>query len=147
VGGHAGLFCNADDLAILMQMNLQRGEYGQRKYFQDTATVPFFTAKRLVEYNRRGLGWDKPTRTWGGPTSGYCSDRTYGHTGYTGACAWVDPDQNLVYVFLTNRTYPNASNWRLKETNIRNLIHNTIYESLGFTTRRFSREKGVVLED
>jgi beta-N-acetylhexosaminidase len=147
VGGHAGLFCNADDLAILMQMNLQHGQYGQRKYFQDTATVPFFTAKRLVEYNRRGLGWDKPTRTWGGPTSGYCSDRTFGHTGYTGACAWVDPDQNLIYVFLTNRTYPSATNWRLKETNIRNLIHNTIYESLGFTTRRFSREKGVALED
>ncbi len=142
VGGHAGLFSNANDVAILMQMNLQRGRYGNRQFFQDTATIPFFTAKRLVQTNRRGLGWDKPTKTWGGPTSGYCSDQTFGHTGYTGACAWVDPEHNLVYVFLTNRTYPNSSNWRLKETNIRNLIHNTIYESMGFSSRRVVREKG-----
>ncbi|TAE01093.1 MAG: glycosyl hydrolase [Bacteroidetes bacterium] len=131
VGGHAGVFSNANDLAILMQMSLQKGAYGGKRYF-GSETIALFAYHRQRAESRRGLGWDKPIKGAGGPTSTYCSPLTYGHTGYTGSCVWADPTHNLVYVFLANRTYPHGGkNRKLKELGIRNLIQSAIYESLG----------------
>lgn len=128
VAGHAGLFSNAVDLAALFQMNLQNGYYGGQRYFLPE-TVPYF-AKKHYSKNRRGFGWDKPEPEGGGPTSDLCSPNTFGHTGFTGTAAWVDPDHNLVYIFLSNRIYPDCSNTKLIKDNIRTNIQEVIYKSI-----------------
>ncbi|WP_448518397.1 glycoside hydrolase family 3 N-terminal domain-containing protein [Rhodoflexus sp.] len=141
VAGHAGVFSNANDLAILMQMNLQNGYYGGKQFFDDPQTIAFFTDKRTVPHNRRGLGWDKPIRGNSGPTSGHCSPRTYGHSGFTGTGAWVDPQYNIVYIFLANRTYPSSTNWKLIEQNIRNKVQDQIYLSMGIARNYLEKEQ------
>lgn len=128
VGGHAGLFGNATDLAILMQMNLQYGEYGGTRYLLPT-TITKFTARQFST-NRRGLGWDRPERGHFGPTSYLVSDKTFGHSGFTGTVTWADPSQEIVYVFLSNRVNPNAANNRLIKDNIRTFIQTLIYKSV-----------------
>ena len=134
VGGHAGLFSNALDLAKLMQMNLQDGEYGGVKYLQKT-TLEIFNTRYFLEEgvtNRRGLGWDKPVFEGqkGGPTSNLVSQETFGHTGFTGTAAWVDPVNGLVYIFLSNRVYPDAENKKLINGNYRTDIQEIIYKSM-----------------
>lgn len=129
IGGHAGLFGNANDLAILLQMNLQDGYYGGHRYMAP-GVVSFFARKQDGGY--RGLGWDKPQmdkREKGG-MSQYASAETYGHTGFTGTCVWVDPVYDLVYVFLSNRVYPDANNKKLADYSIRPRIHDVVYRSL-----------------
>ena len=129
VGGHAGLFSTANDLAVLMQMNLSNGEYGGRCYFNENS-VTQFTAKQTLD-NRRGLGWDKPApKGEDGPTSDAASPRTFGHTGFTGTCVWVDPEYNLIYVFLSNRIHPSAENNKLTSMSVRTQIHDIIYKSI-----------------
>ena len=129
VAGHAGLFSNANDLAILMQMHLNNGAYGGRRYLR-AETVPYFTEKQPGK-NPRGLGWDKPTTIPAeGPTSKYASRDTYGHTGFTGTCVWVDPVYNLIFVFLSNRINPDVTNTKLIQKNIRPRIHDIVYESI-----------------
>jgi len=129
VGGHAGIFSNARDLATLMQMNLQKGYYGGYRYLLPE-TLTMFT-KQQTSTNRRGLGWDKPETTHsGGPCSYLVSASTFGHTGFTGTCAWADPDQEIVYVFLSNRVYPDANNTRLIREGIRTQIQTVIYKSI-----------------
>jgi beta-N-acetylhexosaminidase len=129
VAGHAGLFSNANDLAKLYQMLLQKGRYGGVRYFKPE-TVDFFTNKQF-EKSRRGLGWDKPTlNDTNGSTSRYSSAKTFGHTGFTGTCVWVDPEFNLVYVFLSNRVNPIAENNKLINDNVRPRIHDVIYEAI-----------------
>jgi beta-N-acetylhexosaminidase len=129
VAGHAGLFSTANDLAIIMQMNMQMGEYAGKRYFQNW-TIPIFTSAQNME-NRRGLGWDKPiTGTDEGPTSQYSSASTFGHTGFTGAAVWADPAKELVFVFLCNRTYPESDNFKLLEENVRTRIHDLLYKSI-----------------
>ena len=129
IAGHAGLFSNANDLAILMQMNMQQGYYGGKRYFQKK-TVPAFSSQQY-ETNRRGMGWDKPiVGQDAGPTSRYASHATFGHTGFTGTAAWADPEHQLIYIFLSNRVYPDADNAKLLTTNVRTRIQNVIYESI-----------------
>jgi len=129
VAGHAGLFSNAKDLAILMQMNLWDGTYGGVRYFSK-GTVPYFTKKQFDE-NRRGLGWDKPVEEDGpSPTSHYATPLTFGHTGFTGTAAWADPEFGLVYIFLSNRVYPDANNRKLISSNTRTRIMDIIYQSI-----------------
>ena len=129
IAGHAGLFSNATDLAVLMQMNLQDGIYGGRR-FLGPGTVERF-AKKQFEDNRRGLGWDKPElEEHSGPTSNYASASTFGHTGFTGTAAWADPEFDLVFIFLSNRIYPDASNTKLIKYNIRTRIMDEIYRSI-----------------
>ena len=134
VGGHAGLFSNALDLAKLLQMNLQSGVYGGDRYLQDSTVSKFNTRYFLEEENknRRGLGWDKPVfeDEKGGPTSNLVSQYTYGHTGFTGTAAWVDPEYKLVYIFLSNRVHPNADNKKLINGNYRTDIQEIIYKSM-----------------
>jgi CubicO group peptidase (beta-lactamase class C family)/beta-glucosidase-like glycosyl hydrolase len=140
IAGHAGVFSNANDVAILAQMHLQNGFYGGRRYYKE-GTVPFFTAKRQLENNRRGLGWDKPIKGFGGPSSGYCSTETYGHTGFTGTSFWIDPKYDLIFIFLTNKSYPFAHNRKLNNENVRNQIHNLVYQALDVQDRFVSLEK------
>jgi CubicO group peptidase (beta-lactamase class C family) len=128
VAGHAGLFSNANDLAILMQMNLQKGYYGGRRYFLEP-TIPVFT-KSYNKGNRRGLGWDRPRPEGGGQVSDLASRNSFGHSGFTGTFAWVDPDEDLVYIFLSNRVYPTAHNEKLMKYNVRRNVQDVIYKSI-----------------
>jgi beta-N-acetylhexosaminidase len=128
VSGHAGLFGTANDLSKLGQMLLQEGSYGGMEYYKPE-TVRLFTAKQFAS-SRRGLGWDKPVQSeWNSPTSSFASPRTFGHTGFTGTCLWVDPEFNLVYIFLSNRVFPDRSD-KLIQTNIRSRIQDVIYEAI-----------------
>ena len=129
IAGHAGLFSNANDLAKLGQMLLQEGYYGGIRYYSPE-TVQLFTRKQF-DSSRRGLGWDKGAQsTWNSPTSIYASPHTFGHTGFTGTCIWVDPEFNLVYVFLSNRVHPIMTNNKLLTMNIRSRIQDVIYQSI-----------------
>jgi beta-N-acetylhexosaminidase len=133
VGGHAGLFSNANDLAKLMQMYLWKGEYGGERYFFPS-TIERFTSCTFCETgNRRGLGFDKPETdtTKNGPSSKLASPESFGHSGFTGTLAWVDPIHQLVYIFLSNRVHPDQLNNKLTEMNVRTRIQDVIYQSLG----------------
>ncbi|SET74966.1 glycoside hydrolase family 3 N-terminal domain-containing protein [Hymenobacter actinosclerus] len=129
VGGHAGLFANANDLAVLMQMNLQNGRYGGQRYFQTPVVAEF--ARGTEAGSRRGLGWDRgdPSKP-SGPTSNLSPASTFGHTGFTGTCVWMDPENKILYIFLSNRVYPDANNKKLVQYNIRTRIHDVIYKAL-----------------
>jgi beta-N-acetylhexosaminidase len=128
IAGHAGLFSSARDLVKLGQMLLQEGYYGGYQYYKPE-TIRLFTHKQF-EKSRRGLGWDKPIQSdQSSPTSLYASPRTFGHTGFTGTCLWVDPEFNLVYIFLSNRVFPDRNN-RLINSNIRPRIQDVIYQSI-----------------
>jgi CubicO group peptidase (beta-lactamase class C family) len=126
VAGHAGLFANTNDLAIIYQMILNRGTYGGEQYFKPE-TIDLFTAKQSAA-SRRGLGFDMwdPLIDHHYP-SRLASPQTYGHTGYTGTCVWVDPKYNLVYVFLSNRTYPKDASNKLASINTRSNIQDAVY--------------------
>lgn len=129
VSGHAGLFSNANDLAILYQMILNGGIYGGTRYFK-SETVNMFTAKQSA-ISRRGLGFDRwDEESTKGYPSKLASPLTFGHTGYTGTCVWVDPKYNLVYVFLSNRVNPGVTS-KLIDLNIRGRIQDVIYEAIG----------------
>lgn len=130
ISGHAGLFSNANDLAILMQMLLNEGEYAGNRFLQ-ASTIKKFT-KRQNNKSRRGLGFDKPEPEpdKGGPTCEDAPPEVYGHTGFTGTCAWVDPKNQLVYIFLSNRTYPSASNKKLITNDIRTRIQQVLYDAI-----------------
>lgn len=128
LAGHAGLFGNANDLAKIGQMLLNGGTYGGVRFFKPE-TVDLFTAKQY-DNSRRGLGWDKPTvGDWNGPTTELASPKTFGHTGFTGTCIWVDPEFDLVYVFLSNRVWPDRSN-KLLNANIRTRVQEVLYKSI-----------------
>jgi beta-glucosidase-like glycosyl hydrolase/CubicO group peptidase (beta-lactamase class C family) len=128
VSGHAGLFSNAHDIAILMQMLLNGGEFNNQRFFRKE-TLEEFTRAHYY-FSRRGLGWDKPSVEKGGPTSPHSSKATFGHSGFTGTCVWMDPESQLLYVFLSNRTYPTAENKKLINQNIRTRIHDAAYEAI-----------------
>jgi CubicO group peptidase (beta-lactamase class C family) len=129
VAGHAGLFSNATDLAVLMQMNLQDGFYGGKRYFAPGTVEKFATSQ--FKGNRRALGWDKPEMdSPHGPTSNMASPRTFGHTGFTGTAVWVDPEFELVYIFLSNRVHPDANNTKLIRFGTRTRIMDEIYNAI-----------------
>lgn len=129
VAGHAGLFSNANDLAKIAQMLLQNGYYGGLQYFSPH-TVQLFSQKQYAS-SRRGLGWDKPLQSdWNSPTSLYASPKTFGHTGFTGTCVWIDPEFSLVYIFLSNRVHPDMTNNKLLHANIRSRIQDVIYRAI-----------------
>ena len=130
IGGHAGLFSNANDVAKLMQMYLQHGFYGGKQYLSSQTVDAFNTCYYCAQDNRRGLGFDKPQLKEEGPTCGCLSMTSFGHSGFTGTFAWADPEQEIIYVFLSNRTYPDASNNRLLNENIRTEIQRLIYEAI-----------------
>jgi CubicO group peptidase (beta-lactamase class C family) len=132
VSGHAGLFSNAYDLSMLYQMLLNGGEFNGQRYLKQE-TIDLFTAYHS-NISRRGYGFDKPekdnaTRKEPYPSS-LASPLTFGHTGFTGTCVWVDPATKLVYVFLSNRVYNTRTNNLLGQLNIRSKIQDAIYRAL-----------------
>ncbi len=131
VAGHAGLFANANDLAKMMQMYLNGGYYGGHRYFQE-ATIELFSGCAFCEsQNRRGLGFDRKQLEDGpGPSCTCASEQSFGHTGFTGTMVWMDPKENLLYVFLSNRTFPDAENWKLSKLDVRTNIQEYIYDAL-----------------
>ncbi|MEL7122541.1 MAG: glycoside hydrolase family 3 N-terminal domain-containing protein, partial [Bacteroidota bacterium] len=130
VSGHAGLFSDAEGLAMLMQMLLQGGYYGGKRYLTN-ATVEEFT-KRHSRSTRRGIGFDMPELNVrkSQNVADKASHETFGHLGFTGTCVWADPENDLVYIFLSNRTYPSMYNYKLSKNDYRPRIHNVIYRSI-----------------
>ena len=131
VAGHAGIFSNSMDIAKMMQMYLQKGNYGEIQYFSPATFDTFNTCYFCAEGNRRGLGFDKPQLGKEGPTCGCVSKSSFGHTGFTGTMAWADPETEIVYIFLSNRTFPdsNAAN-KLSKENIREDIQKVIQDAI-----------------
>ncbi len=132
VGGHAGLFSNANDLAKIMQMFLEEGKYGGERYLSKKVVREFVACQFCDKLNRRGAGFDKPVleNQEGGPTCNDCvSLRSFGHSGFTGTLAWADPETQIIYVFLSNRTYPYSDNKKLLEMNVRTEIMQVIFDS------------------
>ncbi|WP_298238032.1 glycoside hydrolase family 3 N-terminal domain-containing protein [uncultured Algibacter sp.] len=130
IGGHAGVFSNANDVAKIMQMFLQKGFYGGKRYFKTETMNKFNTCYYCEKDNRRGVGFDKPQLGDTGPTCGCISMTSFGHSGFTGTYAWADPEEEIVYVFLANRTYPKAGKNLLLRENIRTEIQRLIYEAI-----------------
>ncbi len=130
VAGHAGLFSTADDLAIFSQMMLNDGKYSEEKLFSDE-TIDLFTQPFNPNDNIRCLGWDSPN----GVSSGgvYLSDSSYGHTGFTGTSLWIDPENDIFVILLTNAVHPNREWKNPKYYDWRQRIHSAVYEALGFT--------------
>jgi beta-N-acetylhexosaminidase len=131
VAGHAGIFSNSMDVAKMMQLYLQKGNYGNHQYFSEKTFNDFNTCYFCAEGNRRGIGFDKPQLPGtSGPTCGCVSMNSFGHTGFTGTMAWADPETDIVYVFLSNRTYPDATENKLSKGNIREDIQKVIYDAI-----------------
>jgi CubicO group peptidase (beta-lactamase class C family) len=138
VAGHAGLFSDAYDLALLEQLLLNGGTINGQTFLKKE-TIDLFTAYHS-DISRRGLGFDKPEKDNASRKEPYpcgsASPQTFGHTGFTGTCVWVDPKYDLIYVFLSNRVNPQEDNPRLSSLSIRGRIQETIYQSMGLTTGR-----------
>ncbi|MFT4595490.1 MAG: beta-N-acetylhexosaminidase [Psychroserpens sp.] len=131
VGGHAGVFSNANDLAVLMQLFLNEGKYGGLRYIFPETVKEFIKCQFCKNGNRRGIGFDKPEPDGnGGPTCDCVSPLSFGHTGFTGTMAWADPEQDIVYVFLSNRVYPDAENKKLLRMDVRTNIQQVIYDAI-----------------
>jgi CubicO group peptidase (beta-lactamase class C family) len=130
VAGHAGLFSTVRDLARFSQMMLNGGIYGWTRIFK-TETVDLFTERaNIVEGSSRCLGWDSPD----GEASGgmYLSDNSFGHNGFTGTSLWIDPENQIIVILLTNAVHPNRSWKKPKYYDWRQRIHSAVYETLGF---------------
>jgi len=130
VAAHAGLFANAGDLAKLGQMLLSEGQYGGIRLI-NPKTIGLFT-QTANHGNRRGIGVDKPPLEpeENSHVSQRVSPSSYGHTGFTGTMLWIDPDNDLIYIFLSNRIHPRAYNKKLIEMNVRTKIQDVIYNSI-----------------
>ena len=138
VGGHAGLFSTANDLAKLMQMYLDGGTYGGKQYLKKSVIDEFVKCQFCKKEepmngkeNRRAAGFDKPAYHGNpGPTCDCISYTSFGHSGFTGTYAWADPEAQIVYIFLSNRVYPDANNKKLVQLNIRTDIQERIYQAI-----------------
>ncbi|MCD6565184.1 MAG: serine hydrolase [Bacteroidales bacterium] len=136
VSGNAGLFATANDLVKVMQMYLNMGSYGGEQYFSDSAMKEFTRCQFPENNNRRGLGFDKPLlnndelapeENYPAPGAGPSS---FGHSGFTGIFTWADPEENLLYIFMSNRVYPTRENSKIYDLNIRSNILQSIYDSI-----------------
>ena len=130
IGGHAGLFSNANDVAKIMQMYIQGGYYGGKQYLNARTVEKFNKCYFCHKEVRRGVGFDKPQLKDKGPTCGCVSRKSFGHSGFTGTYTWADPEEEIVYVFLSNRTYPSSTNRLLIKSELRTRIQQAIYDSI-----------------
>ena len=130
VSGHAGLFSNASEVAVILQMLANGGFYGGRRYFEER-TVRLFTSRHPLSL-RRGIGFDMkqldPRVVLNMAPS--ASSSTFGHLGFTGTCAWVDPEEELIFVFLSNRTYPTMENKKFTRGNFRPRVQEIAYKAI-----------------
>ena len=130
VSGHAGLFSNAFDVAKIMQMFLQKGEYSGVNFFSNQTFDKFNKTYFKDEGNRRAVGFDKPNPQGGGMTFEGISENSFGHSGFTGTFTWADPETEIIFVFLSNRTFPSMDNRKLIEQNVRTRMQKLLYESI-----------------
>ena len=136
ISGNAGLFSSADDLAKLMQMYLNKGSYAGRQYISETVFDEFTRVQYADNGNRRGAGFDKPL--FGNDTLSIkesypapgVSPESFGHSGFTGTFVWVDPQYQLVYIFLSNRVYPTRNNRLIYQMNVRPSIQQIFYDAI-----------------
>lgn len=130
ISGHAGLFSNANDLAIIMQMLLQRGNYGGRQFIHPETIAAFTT--RFPGDTRRAVGFDmlQLNKKLTPNLSPLASEWAFGHQGFTGTVAWADPAHDLVFIFLSNRTYPSMKNNKMNRMDIRNKMQDIAYRAL-----------------
>ncbi|MEQ1733328.1 MAG: glycoside hydrolase family 3 N-terminal domain-containing protein, partial [Bacteroidia bacterium] len=131
VAGHAGIFSNANDLAKIMQLYLNKGEYGGQRYFSEATFNEFNKIQYPTNDNRRGAGFDKPETNpkKDSPCTRLASAESFGHSGFTGTYVWADPKNGLVYIFLSNRVYPSAENKKIITDNVRTKIHELFYKA------------------
>lgn len=132
IAGHAGLFGNAYDVAVVMQMYLNGGNYGGRNFIKKETVEEFTSYQFPKNDNRRGLGFDKPMLEYEDHLSNCksASPSSFGHSGFTGTYAWADPETGLVYVFLSNRIYPSSDNRKIGKYDIRTNIHQLFYDAI-----------------
>jgi beta-N-acetylhexosaminidase len=137
ISGNAGLFCSALDLAKITQMYLNMGKYGGQQFISDTTMKEFTRCQFPENKNRRGLGFDKPllVNKESGSVYPKVSDKSFGHTGFTGTMCWADPENGVLYIFMSNRIYPTRNNSKLFELNIRPSIQQVIYEAINKTLK------------
>lgn len=130
VGGNAGLFSNARDLAVLMQMLLNGGTYGGKRFLH-AETIHHYT-QRQSDRHRRGLGFDRPEAPGNksNPASDYASQKAFGHSGFTGTMVWADPEYDCIFIFLSNRVHPSAAQNKLATGNYRTRMMDVMYEAL-----------------
>ncbi len=135
ISGNAGLFATAGDLAKLMQMYMQYGIYDGTRYFSENTVKEFIKVQYPLNENRRGLGFDKPIldndtlplkEAYPAPE---VSPQSFGHSGFTGTFIWADPENQLVYIFLSNRVYPSRDHQNIYELNIRSAIQQIFYHA------------------
>ncbi len=136
VAGHAGIFATAQDVGAIFQMLMNGGEYNGKRYFKKS-TVDYFTTYRST-ISRRALGFDKPSAEAedGGPAGNHVSGYAFGHQGFTGTCAWADPETGIVFVFLSNRVNPSAENNTINKQSVRTVAQDYIYEAFGIPVNR-----------
>ncbi|TNF45122.1 MAG: hypothetical protein EP310_02165 [Bacteroidetes bacterium] len=136
ISGNAGLFGTTEDLAKLFQMYLQKGYYGGKRYISEETVNKFIKTQFPENNNRRGLGFDKPLIDNNKNTlkDAYpavdASKNSFGHSGFTGTFVWADPDNGLLYIFMSNRVYPTRENGKLFNLNIRTAMHQEIYNCI-----------------
>jgi beta-glucosidase-like glycosyl hydrolase/CubicO group peptidase (beta-lactamase class C family) len=130
IAGHAGMFSNAEDLAKMMAVYLNDGNYGGKQYFKKETVDKFTDCVYCDSGNRRGIGFDKPIPEEGpgGPASELVSKKSFGHTGFTGTIAWADPENDMIFVFLSNRTYPTMKNTKLVRMDVRTKLQTEFYK-------------------
>ncbi len=143
VGGNAGLFGNAESIAPLFQMLLNDGEYGGRNYLTPE-TIALFTKQQRG--TKRGLGFDVKTNSGKSACSKKASAKTYGHTGFTGTCVWVDPDSGLIFIFLSNRIHPDIKNRKLFRKQTRSRMHTVVYDALNSYPEEEKKEEPKPME-
>lgn len=131
IGGHAGLFANANDVAKMLQMYLNQGTYGGEQYFKPETLKLFNTCNYCDQDVRRGVGFDKPQKRGEiGPVCDQVSRSSFGHTGFTGTIGWVDPQEELIFIVLSNRTYPDRSNRKFIRKDIRTKMQEVVYKAI-----------------
>lgn len=133
VGGHAGLFSNSNDLAVMMQMFMNYGTYGGKRYIDSTTLYKFTECQYCINgENRRAIGFDKPEMNpdKDSPVCKAVSYMSFGHAGFTGTLAWADPKTGIIYIFLSNRVYPDADDNKLSKAGTRGKIHAVIYDAM-----------------
>ncbi|MFK8005339.1 MAG: serine hydrolase [Saprospiraceae bacterium] len=143
VAGSAGLFSNANDLGVMFQMMLNGGIYGEQRYL-NPKTIKQFTSANYG--NHRGLGFVVKGRRGANSLSSSASKRTFGHTGFSGTCVWIDPENDLIFIFLSNRIHPDKTNRKLYRNQVRRRIHDVIYKSLDTYKKGRKGEERVLVD-
>lgn len=142
ISGNSGLFGTTNDLAKMMQLFLQMGTYGDHVYLKKRTIKKFTRVQYPENENRRGLGFDKPyidnkeKELKDAYPAVSASKNSFGHSGFTGTFAWADPDEDLIFIFMSNRVYPSRDNSKLYDLNLRPQMHQAIYDCLNTYTRK-----------